>query len=149
MLALDQLSTYIEEEGPFDGVIAFSQGAALVSAYLIHVSRQNKSMPFRCAIFLSGALPFDPEALREGTVEHVQVPRTGPLLTLPTTHIWGRKDMEFKRDSEMLASFCDESQREQFVHEKGHEIPGSRAHEDLQRCARVIRRTIEKASIEC
>lgn len=132
-------------------MIAFSQGAALVSAYLLQISRQNKyaPKPFRCAIFLSGARPFDPQALVEGRVEYIKPDEAGPLLALPTTHIWGRKDIKFREHSEVLSLLCDETQREQFIHDKGHEIPGSRDHDDLQGCAKAIRRTIEKASIEC
>lgn len=148
MLAFAQLSQYIVEEGPFDGVIAFSQGAALVSAYLIQISNQQKfrPKPFRCAIFLSGARPYDPQALAEGRVEYFEPKGTQSTIVLPTTHIWGSRDASFREQSEALSALCDEGQREVYIHGQGHEIPGSRAHDDLQGCVRAIRRTIEKAT---
>ena len=145
-LALSQLSRYIAEEGPFDGVIGFSQGAALASTYLIQQAEQPS--PFRCAVFFSGGRPFDPQALAEGKAEWVESKDAKPLVNLPTTHIWGRKDTHFREASEVLSSLCDEGQREVFIHNQGHDIPGARAQEDLQRCMKVIRRTIERASLE-
>ncbi|KAH8645578.1 DUF341 domain protein [Tricladium varicosporioides] len=150
LLAISQLSNYIIEEGPFDGVIAFSQGAALVSTYLMQFGDKNPgiAMPFRCAIFLSGSRPYHAKALLERKVEHIELENGGAFLNLPTTHIWGRQDT-LKSQSEALWNLSDEKQRDGYIHSGGHEIPGARAQEDLQRCIKAIRRTIDRASLEC
>lgn len=148
--ALSQLHTFIIEEGPFDGVIGFSQGAGLIATYLIQINQQQPEtpLPFRCAIFFSSAAPIDARTLHTDKVEMIESGSTFPLLTLPTAHIWGSRDVQSKDQAEMLYSLCDTSQRDCFVHGEGHEIPGARAKEDVESCVRIIRRTIERASIE-
>ncbi|CAL8579971.1 hypothetical protein XPA_005704 [Xanthoria parietina] len=93
-LALAQLESYIQIEGPFDGVLGFSQGASLAAAYLVRLSRDfpSRPLPFRCAIFFSGGPPFDPQALEQIEVRIVDAEETGPILRLPTANIWGRND---------------------------------------------------------
>ncbi|KAF2794880.1 DUF341 domain protein [Melanomma pulvis-pyrius CBS 109.77] len=148
--ALRRLELYIAEEGPFDGAIGFSQGAALLSTYLIKLGQQQpvKILPFRCAIFFSAACPYDALALEDGLIKHGK-PDTGkPLIRLPTAHIWGRKDAGYKIESETLCSMCDSNLRDTYVHGEGHEIPGPRAKEDIQGCLRAIRRTIDKVVVE-
>ncbi|KAH8695169.1 DUF341 domain protein [Talaromyces proteolyticus] len=148
-LALSQLERYIDEEGPFDGVIAFSQGAVLLSTYLIKLSqeRPDKPLPFRCAIFFSSSRPFDPRLLAKGQAAWIEPDDKGPLLNLATTHIWGTNDIQ-QEDARVLCSMCDESLRYVYVHEQGHEIPGARAKEDIQGCVRAIRRAIENGSTD-
>lgn len=148
--ALLQLHTYIAEEGPFDGVIGFSQGAALAATYLIQQNRDHpdEPLPFRCAIFFSSSPPYDTSALAEGRSLIVERSASNPLLTLPTTHIWGRQDHTYKAFSEALSSLCSEPLKEWCVHDGGHEIPGVRATADVQRCVRAINRTLDKASVD-
>jgi pimeloyl-ACP methyl ester carboxylesterase len=58
--ALSRIEEFIDEEGPFDGVLGVSEGS-MISASLIlkHQIEKPFSGPlFRFAIFISGALPF-------------------------------------------------------------------------------------------
>lgn len=50
----------IREDGPFDAVMGFSQGAALAASVLLHhqISFPQEPPPFRLAIFICGSLPF-------------------------------------------------------------------------------------------
>ncbi|OKL56915.1 hypothetical protein UA08_07742 [Talaromyces atroroseus] len=50
----------IEEDGPFDGVMGFSQGAALAASILLHHEKNTplETPPFRFAIFICASLPF-------------------------------------------------------------------------------------------
>ncbi|EFY92580.1 DUF341 domain protein [Metarhizium acridum CQMa 102] len=150
--ALVQLHKYLAEEGPFDGAIGFSQGAALIAMYLLQCSqdRPNQPLPFQCAIFFSASRPFDTAALKDGIVQWAEEPTgtDGPRLNLPTAHIWGSKDVEYRGQCKVLSGMCDEARRYTFVHGGGHEIPGPRAKEDMHGCVRVIRRIIERASVE-
>ena len=59
-----QAQAYIEEiigeEGPFDGVIGFSQGAALAASYMLeHAKTHPFEDVFKLAIFAGASLPFE------------------------------------------------------------------------------------------
>ncbi|KAI9832017.1 MAG: hypothetical protein M1819_004561 [Sarea resinae] len=53
----------IADDGPFDGVLGFSQGAALAASILLHHARECPLEPpyalFRFAVFVCGSRPFD------------------------------------------------------------------------------------------
>ena len=50
----------MEEEGPFDGVIGFSQGAALASSMMLQHAKSNPGEDlFGCAIFAGASLPYN------------------------------------------------------------------------------------------
>ncbi|KAJ4422938.1 hypothetical protein N0V82_002465 [Gnomoniopsis sp. IMI 355080] len=53
------LEEYIDEHGPYDGVICFSQGCSLLGSYLLYHARETpeKPIPFRSAVFICGGLP--------------------------------------------------------------------------------------------
>lgn len=56
--AHEWLTTKLEVDGPYDGVIGFSQGAALISSYLLYHQWYDyeHSPPFRFATFISGSI---------------------------------------------------------------------------------------------
>ncbi|OQE46046.1 hypothetical protein PENCOP_c001G03254 [Penicillium coprophilum] len=62
--AFQLLDKAIAEEGPFDGVFAFSQGSALAASYMLYHARHSlpSEQPFRSAVFFSASLPFDSES---------------------------------------------------------------------------------------
>lgn len=55
----------LAEQGPFDGVLAYSQGGAFVLGYLLQhlIDRPNEPLPFKFAVFLgtAAALSSDPD----------------------------------------------------------------------------------------
>ncbi|TGO25151.1 hypothetical protein BPAE_0086g00160 [Botrytis paeoniae] len=52
LAAIDRLEDFIDTQGPFDGILGFSQGAALAASYILHNStRQHPRDDFRCAVF--------------------------------------------------------------------------------------------------
>ena len=58
--AFDLIWDTIAEEGPFDGIVGFSQGAALASSFLLSdVRSKSPQNPFKCAIFFCASMPFD------------------------------------------------------------------------------------------
>lgn len=58
--AHDLITETIEEEGPFDAVIGFSQGGALASSYILSdLLSATPRNPFKCAIFFCSSMPFD------------------------------------------------------------------------------------------
>ena len=58
--AFDYINEVIEEEGPFDGVFGFSQGAALASSMMLeHSKRKPLDDLFKFAVFIAASLPFN------------------------------------------------------------------------------------------
>ncbi|MCJ1476778.1 hypothetical protein MMC13_005447 [Lambiella insularis] len=53
------LRAYIAQYGPYDGVMTFSQGGALVAGMLLHqaVNTPHEPLPFECAVFICSGLP--------------------------------------------------------------------------------------------
>lgn len=149
--AVEDLSTFLEREGPYDGIIAFSQGGCLAATYIIHHLQKypHKALPFKCAIFLSSIAPADPRELEKGTIRLLQPDASGQSLVsgLPTTHIWGRNDDRWPGMSEPLYELCDTTQRNFFLHDEGHAIPAARAKDAVLGCVRVIRRTLDRAAL--
>lgn len=136
-------------EGPYDGIMAFSMGASLAATYLIQQATRHpeKPLPFKCAVFLSGANPIDPVGLEHGQVRLLNAEVDGDQLLagFPTAHIWGRADKAYCQGSEALFALCDPKERTVFLHEEGHTVPAARAKEEVLASVRVIRRTIGRA----
>jgi predicted esterase len=109
----------IEEEGPFDGILGFSQGATLASAFLMHHAEQHPlDLPFvhfKYAIFIGGAPPrlSDTEAL---------LPSKGALVDIPSVHIAGKKDDAFQASVDLF-NLCRKETSTFVIHELGHVIP--------------------------
>lgn len=58
--AYELIRQVMEEEGPFDGVIGFSQGAALASSMMLQHAKSNPGEElFRYAIFAGASLPYN------------------------------------------------------------------------------------------
>lgn len=82
------------EDGPFDGVMAFSQGAGLAPSLLIHQMQKDayeaRLHPlFRYAVFFSGGVPKDPRAERgEGSTRLMWWEDDGEVIGIPTLHVW-------------------------------------------------------------
>ncbi|QSZ30720.1 hypothetical protein DSL72_000278 [Monilinia vaccinii-corymbosi] len=53
------LQQHIDKNGPYDGVMCFSQGCALVAGFLLdhQVTRPHIPLPFKCAVFICGGVP--------------------------------------------------------------------------------------------
>ena len=60
MPVIDRLEEFIDSEGPFDGILGFSQGAALAASYLLRdASRQHTRNDFKCAVFFCAIQSWD------------------------------------------------------------------------------------------
>jgi pimeloyl-ACP methyl ester carboxylesterase len=61
--AHEMLSEVIEEEGPFDGILGFSQGGSLAIAYLLQheIDKPNEPAPFKFAAIFSSIISFTPD----------------------------------------------------------------------------------------
>ncbi|KAK4200775.1 serine hydrolase FSH [Triangularia verruculosa] len=146
LAALDQLDTYVQEEGPFDGLMAFSQGATIAATYLANKSRYNEPSPFKCAVLFSAGGVFDVELLKKGVVSPLTAETAGEIIRIPTAHIWGVNDSMV--ESGTVSAVCEAGKREVYVHDGGHEIPAVRSPVQVKACVRVLRRVISIAASE-
>lgn len=144
--ALAQLATYIALEGPYDGVLAYSHGAAFAATYIIQQAQLHPTLPppFKCALFLSGGIPLDPLPLDRDEIRRLEPETDGKPLKLPTAHIWGSNDKLYPDTSSVLSKLCDDGMKFVFTHEEGHDIPNARAEGALLGAAQVIRRTVDR-----
>lgn len=60
--ALDHLDATIQELGPFDGVLGFSQGAALTISYMYQKQVCDEIIPFGFALCFSSVIPCSADA---------------------------------------------------------------------------------------
>lgn len=148
--AVADLERYLATDGPFDGIIAFSQGASLATAILVDESRLQRS-GLRCGIFFCGRLPFvdvdvDVEApTGSSRYRHATaVPPGGTDLRIdiPTAHIWGAEDSIEPGQGLALNELCHSGRRYGHIHRGGHEVPGAKDKDDLVESANAIRRML-------
>ena len=115
--------------------------------YLIQYAKKHpfSPLPFRCAIFISGGIPADPDALDKGEVSLLHGARDGQLLKLPTAHIWGRNDNLLPGTSQVLSGLCEEARMFISTHDEGHDVPSAGSKAAVLGAVRAIRRTIDMA----
>ncbi|KAK3687942.1 serine hydrolase FSH [Podospora appendiculata] len=147
----EQLSRYLDAEGPFDGVMGFSLGAAFIATWMLDQVARGRELPFRCAVFFSSSLPGNAAAMRAGQLEAVRGDSSaagagGGIIPIPTAHIWGTRDALAGDMPSELFSLCAPATRSVFVHGGGHEVPASEANVTL--AVNAIRRCILLAQEE-
>ena len=155
--ALDDLENYLSNEGPFDGVLAYSHGAQLAAGLLARShGRNSHEQPFKCAVFLSGGVPYhfsnektvgrqDVNGRSDVHLVYMDPLEVGELVQIPTANIWGRNDLLYPGKSETLSRMCRRDLNSEFVHDGGHDIPSAKAKEDLFGCVRTVRRAVDCA----
>lgn len=121
-LGLDESVTAVREtvkdQGPFDGILGFSQGAAFV-AMLCSLQEQNlePEFNFRFAILVAG--------FRSACTEHDRFYKT--TLQIPSLHVFGQEDRVIPdhMSKDLLPSFKDP---QILTHPGGHFVPATSAH---------------------
>jgi hypothetical protein len=74
----------VEEEGPFDAVMGFSQGSAMAATIMLHeAQKKSHPQPFKMGVFLSTTMPFD---FGSGILNLQYKPQTGLKATHLDTH---------------------------------------------------------------
>ncbi|KAK6288527.1 hypothetical protein POUND7_000068 [Theobroma cacao] len=112
--SLGYLRKVFSEQGPFDGILGFSQGAAMAALVCAQRERIKGDIDFRFVILCSGfALPLP--AFKQGSIN------------CPSLHIFGRdpgKDRQItSHTSRYLASLFEDGCSVIIEHEFGHIIP--------------------------
>ncbi|KAJ5661741.1 uncharacterized protein N7477_009357 [Penicillium maclennaniae] len=146
--AMKNIERYIETEGPYDGVMAFSQGASIILGWMINKQREAKwvssqQCPFKVGIFFSNPWRvYDGNALANDQLVFLNPEDFEGLLDLPTAHIWGSADKACAL-AQAISTSCVADKRSVFIHERGHEIPAKS--DTVILMARVINRAIAQA----
>ncbi|XP_021447303.2 esterase OVCA2 isoform X2 [Oncorhynchus mykiss] len=118
--SVEAVRTAVKDLGPFDGVLGFSQGAALV-AMLCSIQEQNlePQFQFRFAILVAG--------FRSACLEHQGFYGSPAPLAIPSLHVFGQEDQVISdRMSRELLPLFQEPQV--LTHPGGHFVPAASAH---------------------
>ncbi|KAF1994392.1 hypothetical protein P154DRAFT_447694 [Amniculicola lignicola CBS 123094] len=133
--AMDDLDKFIKEVGPFDAVMAFSEGAALAATLMV----ESKTPKFKWAVFFCGGIPYDlPRRCLMSKDKNANVIR------IPTAHIRVQGDPIWPGFGRILSDICDPHTREDFIHDGGHAIPGPRHPARVKAAVKCIKRTMMK-----
>ncbi|KAL8769663.1 MAG: hypothetical protein Q9209_004460 [Squamulea sp. 1 TL-2023] len=142
--AVADLRGYIAAEGPFGGIITFSQSSSLAAAILLeqeYLAANGQTGNLHCAIFISGRLPFI-----DSGEEMPQLPDRGARIEVPTVHIWGANDNLEPGNAEALSRLCNSMCSYTVIHNGGHEVPGPSDHRALIASTHAIRRALAHTS---
>ncbi|GAP91100.1 putative serine hydrolase FSH [Rosellinia necatrix] len=141
--AVDDFEMFLQTDGPYDGVIAFSQAASLVGTWMLRRVKRGGDLGFKCAIFLSAALlPYDVVQLEKGCLHLVTTSEVGEAISIPTAHVWGEED-QFSSTAKDFTNLCKSDVKSVLVHKGGHEVPGGSSREAVSRAVNIIRRAIQ------
>ena len=121
--AYDDLADRLESDGPYDGVVGFSNGGALLAGFLSDYVLQypSEDLPCRCAIFISSFPPF---RMDQAEKPRFRTDGLSYLQTLPTLHVIGNQDF-VREHSQQFVELCG-LQALVVTHSKGHEVPTDR-----------------------
>ena len=167
---LEDLVEEVTSQGPFDGIMGFSEGGIVAATLLLEDARRPFA-GFKCGIFFSAAPPLCPDGIRSGTVRCVDPGENEVSIRIPTAHIfsyevappaagtdtggpaipqsplkklWSEAGWSSPGHvHEALIAICDDG--EVFVHDLGHQVPGSKHPEALRGTLRAINRTLERS----
>lgn len=146
--AMEDFERYIATEGPYDGIMAFSQGTSITLGWMIHKQREAQGgsthqIPFKVGVFFSNPWGvYDGNALAEDRLDFLDPKDFEGLLDLPTAHIWGSADKDHAM-AQAISTSCVADKRSVFVHERGHEIPAKS--DTVILMARAINRAMAQA----
>ncbi|RDW89222.1 putative FSH2 [Coleophoma cylindrospora] len=140
--AMEYLYRIMKEEGPFDGIIGYSEGATVAATLLLQEQLRFETMGippmFKCALFFAGWPPMN---LTMNAI--VLADESDLTITIPTCHVIGSLD-PYLAGSMALYNICDMDTAYLFDHAKGHTLP--RDKDTVRELGDVIR--LMKANIE-
>jgi hypothetical protein len=143
---VDGLLDYAATEGPFDGVMGFSEGGRVAAMMMIR-EVQHSAVKFKCGIFFCALTPVDLAMVlqKDGSIRLLNQVTDGVLINLPTAHIWSKAGEMHPGMGEDMVGLCQKEIREEVIHDLGHTVPVSRGNKWLKESIRAIERTIERA----
>lgn len=129
--AHEYLEEILEEEGPFEGILGFSQGAEVAASLLLF---QGQNVKFKFAVFIGGTQPYDVSALASGKDSkpvRMRPDTHSARIDIPTAHVIGRSDV-YREFSKAFLGLCNPREVKVYDHKGAHIVPrGQEAMEDL------------------
>ena len=129
--AHEYLTEIVEEEGPFEGILGFSQGAEVAASLLFY---QGQEVTFKFAVFIGGTQPYDVRALASGKDSKpvkMRADTHSARIEIPTAHVIGRSDA-YREFSKAFLGMCNPREVKVYDHKGAHVVPrGQEAMEDL------------------
>lgn len=122
---LEYLDDIVNDKGPFDGILGFSQGASVACSYLLYLNHQNGSCtPFRFAfLFSSGGFSEQHmEILARASLPAADTEAMSQKLSIPSLHVYGTAD-ELKTEAEAMTRMWESGSAMIETHAGGHVIP--------------------------
>lgn len=120
-ICMDYIRNFIQEEGPFYGVIETSQGATVAAMVLLDdldMSRkENRVNMFECGVFFVG---FPPISLKHSLV-YVLSNESDTRITILICHVIGGEDI-WDFGAVALKNVCDLQSTTVITHGKGHVV---------------------------
>ncbi|KAH7417569.1 serine hydrolase FSH [Cadophora sp. MPI-SDFR-AT-0126] len=120
--SVEYLEEIMAEDGPFDGVIGFSQGAVCAARMILRSVERDPygPQPFKAAIFLCAASLFYHKTADE--YNEMMKAVTDITIPIPTVHVIGQTDLHrpFSCD---LVKLCDKKLSTVVDAQIGHVIP--------------------------
>ena len=124
---LDFIDEYIEAHGPFDVLIGFSQGAAVIA----RLSAERRRYAWKVNILISGSLPHFDSNFK-------QTIQAAAPIKIPTIIINGQDDF-FWSHFKLFNDVFHQSSRWIFTHPHGHKFPSKRIfHESYSSIAALV-----------
>ena len=138
--ACDFIEMQIEQhhDGPFDGVLGFSEGASVAASLMLRRAAQSRVPLFKFAIFFSAILTFRSDD--EGPILADERPER---INVPTLHLTGARDPA-RLSSMTLYNLCDRPSAVHYDHGKGHTIPWGPSTEEI---TKRVRETVVRAQM--
>ncbi|XP_069471457.1 esterase OVCA2 [Ambystoma mexicanum] len=112
--SMEAVAKVFVEQGPFSGILGFSQGAALVAMLCALKQRGDQRFPFDFAILVAG--------FKSRSTEHQDFYKEP--IDVPTLHVFGETDRVIpgEMSQELLSHFIEPSI---LTHQGGHFLPAS------------------------
>ena len=127
----EYLTEIVDEDGPFEGILGFSQGAEVAASLLLY---QGSDVKFKFAVFIGGTMPFDVSALASGKDSEpvkMRADTHSARINIPTAHVIGRSDA-YREFSKAFLGLCNPREVKVYDHKGAHVVPrGQEAMEDL------------------
>lgn len=127
----EYLTEIVEEEGPFEGILGFSQGAEVAASLLFY---QGQDVTFKFGVFIGGGVPYDVDALATGKDSKpvkMRADTHSARINIPTAHVIGRGDA-YREVAKGFVALCNPREVKVYDHKGSHIVPrGQEAMEDL------------------
>ncbi|KAF2642181.1 hypothetical protein P280DRAFT_468618 [Massarina eburnea CBS 473.64] len=139
---LKYLYHVMETEGPFDGIVGYSEGATIAGTLLLHeqvlAETHGRQPMIKCALFFGGWPPMKP------TLDGIVLADESDLMIdIPTCHIIGSLD-PYLHGNIALYNICDLDTAFIFDHAKGHTLP--RDKHMVKELGDTVRRMIDEVN---